>query len=93
MEEVTQVIVTAELQGREVVIGGIFDAMRARVQDVHQSKSDTATVGPKEYSIEPRDGRQIGGVWRYVQRGPDGHEFAFKGVQQRNTTQASSEYF
>jgi hypothetical protein len=45
--EGTRVIINAELQGREVVVTRIFDAMRAHVQDVHQSKSDTATMRPE----------------------------------------------
>ncbi len=72
--------VTAE-QGGKIVVTRVFDASR---ELVFKACTDSNLIpqwwGPKEYdtSVDAMDVRP-GGVWRYVQRGPDG-EFAFKGV-------------
>lgn len=72
--------VTAE-QGGKIVVTRVFDASR---ELVFKACTDPNLIpqwwGPKEYdtSVDAMDVRP-GGVWRYVQRGPDG-ELAFKGV-------------
>ena len=82
MTEDNPVTLTAEPRGREVVIARVFDAPR---ELVFKKCTDPNLIkqwrGPNEYStaVDEMDVR-FGGVWRYVQRGPDGNEFAFKGV-------------
>lgn len=82
MTEDNLVTITAEPQGHEVIITRIFDAPR---ELVFKACTDPNLIpqwwGPKEFTttVDVMEFR-FGGVWRYVQRGPDGNEFAFKGV-------------
>jgi uncharacterized protein YndB with AHSA1/START domain len=82
MTEDSLVTITAEPRGREVIITRIFEAPRDLV---FKACTDPNLIpqwwGPKEYTtaVDEMDVR-FGGIWRYVQRGPEGNEFAFKGV-------------
>jgi len=67
---------------REVVITRIFDAPR---ELVFKAYTDPVLVpkwwGPRGFStiVDKMEVRR-GGVWRFVQRGEDGKEYAFNGV-------------
>lgn len=67
---------------REVVITHVFDAPRELVFEAH---TDPALI-PKWWgwrgfpTIVDRMEVRPGGVWRFVQRGQDGKEYAFNGV-------------
>ncbi|WXG43882.1 MAG: SRPBCC family protein [Promethearchaeati archaeon SRVP18_Atabeyarchaeia-1] len=74
--------ITAEPGGREIVITRVFEAPR---EHVFKAYTDPNLIplwwGPKKYAATV-DKIQVsaGGVWRFVQRGPDGNEYAFNGV-------------
>jgi len=67
---------------RAIRMSRIFDAPRPLVWRVY---TDPELVpqwwGPRYLTtiVDKMDVR-VGGVWRYIQRGPDGNEFAFRGV-------------
>jgi uncharacterized protein YndB with AHSA1/START domain len=66
----------------EVIIVSFFDAPR---EAVFKAITDPSLVGrwwgPKDYTtvVDKMDVRP-GGVWRFLNRGPDGKEYAFNGV-------------
>ena len=67
---------------REIVLTRVFDAPRDLVfKACTDPKPNTEMVGAKilTTTIDEMDVRP-GGVWRYIQRGPDGSEYAFNGV-------------
>ncbi|KUG21147.1 putative glutathione s-transferase-related transmembrane [hydrocarbon metagenome] len=74
--------IAAEPGRQEIVISRIFDAPREAVFDTYL---DPALVprwwGPKRFTttVDAMEVRR-GGIWRYVQRDPDGNVFAFFGV-------------
>jgi hypothetical protein len=80
------VTLTAEPRRREVVIARVFDAPR---ELMFKTCTDPNLIkqwwGPNESStaVDEMDVR-FGGVWRYVQRGPDGNEFAFNVLRNYN---------
>jgi uncharacterized protein YndB with AHSA1/START domain len=66
----------------EIRMSRVFDYPRALV---YRAMTDPEALpkwwGPRQYTtivdkLDPRPG----GVWRFVQRGPDGDEYAFNGV-------------
>jgi uncharacterized protein YndB with AHSA1/START domain len=67
---------------REIVITRIFDAPR---ELVFKAVTDPNLIpqwwGPRRFetTVSKMDVRQ-GGVWRFVQRDPEGNEYAFNGV-------------
>ena len=67
---------------REIVLTRMFDAPRALV---YKACTDAKHVpewwGPKGYTtIVDKLDLRVGGVWRFIQRAPNGAEFAFNGV-------------
>ena len=78
----TKLNVVAEPGTHQIVITRDFDAPR---ELVFKALTDPALVpqwwGPHRLTttVDQMDVR-FGGVWRYVQRDPEGHEFAFRGV-------------
>jgi len=74
--------IIAKPRGREIIVTQILDAPR---EDVFKAQIDPALIpqwwGPKIYAttVEKMETRP-GGLWRIVQRGPDGKEHVFKGV-------------
>ena len=67
---------------REMVMARVFDAPRELVFRAHTDPSLIPQWwGRASYTttIDKMDVRP-GGVWRFVQRGPDGNEYAFNGV-------------
>ncbi len=67
---------------REIVMERILDAPRELVFKAHTDPHLIAQWwGPRRYTttVDQLDLR-VGGVWRFVQRGADGSEFAFNGV-------------
>ncbi len=82
MTEDNPVTITAEPGGREIIISRVFNAPRELVFKTYKDPNLVPQWwGPKEFTttVDEMDVR-FGGVWRYVQRGPDGNEFVFKGV-------------
>lgn len=67
--------------GKEVLITEIFDAP---IESVFKAYTDPDLIpqwwGPREFTteVEKLEARQ-GGVWRYIQCGPDGNEYGFHG--------------
>jgi len=67
---------------REIVMTRVFDAPR---ELVFKAYTDSTLIpqwwGPRGFTttVDQMDVRP-GGVWRFVQRGPDGSEYAFNGV-------------
>ena len=72
----------AEPGKQEIVMTGVFDAPRERV---FKAYTDPNVIpqwwGPKSFTtiVDKMDVRH-GGVWRFIQRDPDAHEYAFRGV-------------
>lgn len=67
---------------REMVMERILNAPRELVFKAHTDPDLIARWwGPRRYTttVDKMDVR-VGGVWRFVQRGADGSEFAFNGV-------------
>lgn len=67
---------------REIVLTRIFEAPRELVFKVCLDPDAIPHWwGPREYTtvVDKMDVR-VGGVWRYVQRGPDGNDYAFNGT-------------
>lgn len=67
---------------REIVMTRVFDAPRRLVFEAH-SKPEHLKYwwGPRKYALISCElDFRPGGIWRFVQRGPDGEEFAFHGV-------------
>src|SRR5262245_19944267 len=67
---------------REIVLTRVFDAPRELVFAVCTDPQHIPQWwGPRQYEtrVDKMDVRP-GGVWRFVQRGEDGVEFAFNGV-------------
>lgn len=67
---------------REIVISRVFDAPRELVWKATTEPRHVAQWwGPREMTLVVCDADvRTGGTWRYVQRGPDGQEFPFRGV-------------
>lgn len=74
--------ISAQPGGREIVITTVFRAPRARVWRAY-TEPDLIKQwwGPRYLTtnIDRMDVRQ-GGVWRFVQKAPDGKEYGFHGV-------------
>jgi uncharacterized protein YndB with AHSA1/START domain len=74
--------IVADPGKQEVIIARVFDAPRERV---FRAMTDPRLIpqwwGPRFLitRVENMDLRP-GGVWRYVQNGPDGTEYSFRGV-------------
>jgi uncharacterized protein YndB with AHSA1/START domain len=67
---------------REIAMTRVFDAPRELVFKAYTDPSRIPQWwGPKGFTttVDQMDVRP-GGVWRFVQRGPDGSEYAFNGV-------------
>jgi uncharacterized protein YndB with AHSA1/START domain len=82
MTEHNKITIAAEPGGREVIITRVFDAPRELVfKTCTDPNLMSQWAGPKELTtvVEEMDVR-FGGVYRYIQRGPDGNESACKGV-------------
>ena len=67
---------------REIALTRIFDAPR---KIVFKSYTDPDLIpqwwGPRDVTtIVDHMNMRPGGIWRFVQRGPDGNEYAFNGV-------------
>lgn len=74
--------VTAEPGKQDIILTRTFDAPRALV---FQAYTDPKLIpqwwGPRKYkTIVDRMELKKGGIWRYINRGSDGQEFAFNGV-------------
>jgi uncharacterized protein YndB with AHSA1/START domain len=72
---------------REIVITRVFDAPR---ELVFKTMTDPKLIpqwwGLRGYTtIVDKMELKPGGAWRYVQRGPDGSEYAFRGVYREIT--------
>jgi len=78
----TKTNIIAEPGKQEIVMTRVFDAPR---ELVFKAYTDPKLIpqwwGPKDHTttVDKLDVRP-GGMWRFVQRGPDGNEYAFKGV-------------
>jgi uncharacterized protein YndB with AHSA1/START domain len=75
-------ILIAEPDKQEIVITRVFDAPREMVFKIMTDpKLIPQWWGPGYLTttVEKMDVK-FGGVWRYVQRSPDGNEYSFKGV-------------
>ena len=74
--------ITAESGGREITITRVFDAPR---NHVFKAYTDPSLIpqwwGPKRFTttVEKMEVKP-GGIWRILQRGADGNEYAFNGV-------------
>jgi uncharacterized protein YndB with AHSA1/START domain len=78
----TKTNITAEPGKQEIVITHIFDAPRELVWNVYTDpKLMPRWWGPRilNTTVDQMDMRP-GGIWRIVQRAPDGTEFGFHGV-------------
>ena len=67
---------------QEIIITRVFDAPRELVFKAYTDpKLLPQWFGPREYTtiVDKMEARP-GGLWRFVQRNPDGDEFAFHGV-------------
>jgi uncharacterized protein YndB with AHSA1/START domain len=67
---------------REIELTRVFDAPRRLVFEAHTSCEHMKQWwGPRRFSVSvcAMDFRP-GGAWRFVQRGPDGTEYGFRGV-------------
>jgi uncharacterized protein YndB with AHSA1/START domain len=67
---------------QEIIITRVFDAPRELVFKAYTDpKLVSQWFGPREYTttVDKMEVRP-GGLWRFVQRNPDGDEFAFHGV-------------
>ena len=74
--------ITATPGKQEIIMTRVFDAPR---ELVFKTYTDPKLIpqwwGPKEYTtVVDKMEVKPGGLWRYVQRGADGNEYAFKGV-------------
>lgn len=74
--------VTAEPGKQDIILTRVFDAPR---ELVFQAYTDPKLVpqwwGPRKYeTIVDKMELKKGGLWRYINRGEDGQEFAFNGV-------------
>jgi uncharacterized protein YndB with AHSA1/START domain len=74
--------ITATPGKQEVVMSRVFDAPR---ELVFKTYTDPTLIpqwwGPRGYTtIVDKMEVKPGGIWRYIQRGADGSEYAFKGV-------------
>jgi uncharacterized protein YndB with AHSA1/START domain len=67
---------------REIVLTRVFDAPRRLVFEARTKPEHVARWwGPRGYTLLVWEiDLRLGGVWRFVQRGPDGNEYAFNGV-------------
>jgi uncharacterized protein YndB with AHSA1/START domain len=70
------------LSDREIVASRIFDAPRELVWLATTEPRHVAHWwGPREMTLTVCEADvRPGGTWRYVQRGPDGQEYPFRGV-------------
>jgi uncharacterized protein YndB with AHSA1/START domain len=66
---------------REIRITRVFDAPRALVFEAHtRCEHLEKWWGPRGFTlISCEMDFRAGGAWRFVQRGPDGNEYAFRG--------------
>jgi uncharacterized protein YndB with AHSA1/START domain len=67
---------------REIVMTRVFDAPRDLVFEAHSSCEHMMNWwGPRKYDVVDCEiDFRPGGRWRVVHRGPDGEEYAFRGV-------------
>lgn len=76
-----QINFIAEPGKQEVIVTSIFDVSREVVWD---ALTDPSLIpqwwGPEDFTtaVDKMD-VGVGGTWRYIQRGPDGKEYAFHG--------------
>lgn len=78
----TKATLVAEPGTHEIRMTRVFAAPRALVFEVLTDPAHLAQWwGPRAYTTEV-DKMEVkpGGLWRFVQRDPQGHEFAFHGV-------------
>jgi len=73
---------SAEPGTGEVVMMRVFDAPRSLVFEASTKCEHVKQWwGPRKYTVtECHIDLRPGGAWRFVQRGPDGNEYPFKGV-------------
>lgn len=82
-ENNSAVMALTEPSDREIVLTRVFDAPRRLV---FKSYTDPNLIpqwwGPRGFTtkVDKMHVRPPGGVWRFVQRGPDGNKYAFNGV-------------
>src|SRR4051794_26599347 len=74
--------VTAEPGKQDIVLTRTFNAPRALVFKAYTDpKLISQWWGPRKYeTIVDKMEVKKGGLWRYINRGSDGQEFAFNGV-------------
>lgn len=67
---------------REIIMERVFDAPREHVFKAHTDPQAIPHWWGRRGSTTTVDKMDLrpGGVWRYVQRDPDGNEYAFNGV-------------
>ncbi len=74
--------ITAQPGGREIIITTVYDAPKDMVWRAY-TESDLIKQwwGPRELktTIEKNELR-VGGIWRFVQKDPEGKEYGFHGV-------------
>jgi uncharacterized protein YndB with AHSA1/START domain len=76
------IVTVTKPSDREIVMSRVFDAPRELVFSVYMDPQRIPEWwGPRSLTtiVDKMDVRP-GGAWRYVQRGPDGSEYAFNGV-------------
>jgi uncharacterized protein YndB with AHSA1/START domain len=82
MTQIHSHTITAEPGGQGILMTRVLDAPR---ELVFKTCTDPNLIpqwwGPKEYAttVDKMEVRK-GGIWRFVQRGSDGNEYAFNGV-------------
>jgi len=82
MEETSPTKIAAPPGAPEIVITRVFDAPR---DTVFKANTNPDLIprwwGPESYTtaVDAMEVRK-GGAWRFVQRGPDGNEYAFSGI-------------
>ena len=74
--------ITAVPGKQEIIMSRVFDAPR---ELVFKTYTDPKLIpqwwGPRDYTtIVDKMDVKPGGLWRYIQRGTDGSEYAFRGV-------------
>jgi uncharacterized protein YndB with AHSA1/START domain len=67
---------------REIVLRRVFDAPRRLVFEACTKPEHLACWwGPRRFTLQACEmDLRPGGAWRFVQRGPDGNAYAFRGV-------------
>ena len=78
----TRLNIIAEPGKQEMIVSRVFNAPRELLFQAYTDPSGIPNWwGPRRYvtTVDQMDVR-FGGVWRYVQKGQDGDEHAFRGV-------------